>query len=174
MQSFANWEKFQHTAARRRLNGLMVWHSSTTMFQHTAARRRLTVSGHAGVRAVEFQHTAARRRLNSFSMTPWANVFVSTHSRPKAADYIISAVALFDCVFQHTAARRRLTWQRGQITSNARFQHTAARRRLTFHQSSCYGGDGVSTHSRPKAAEQIIRLQKLERFCFNTQPPEGG
>ena len=54
-------------------------------------------------------------------------------------------------LFQHTAARRRLEpiW-RGSAT-NMRFQHTAARRRLAIR----------------------ILLRKA-RYCFNTQPPEGG
>ncbi|EFC88654.1 hypothetical protein NEIMUCOT_04703 [Neisseria mucosa ATCC 25996] len=32
------------------------------------------------------------------------------------------------------------------------FQHTAARRRLVAHSITSHKTDGVSTHSRPKAA----------------------
>ena len=34
--------------------------------------------------------------------------------------------------------------------------------------------DKVSTHSRPKAAVPRYRLGKPSILCFNTQPPEGG
>ena len=54
-------------------------------------------------------------------------------------------------LFQHTAARRRLGWQFPSIPRPLRFQHTAARRRLGRN----------AKNRRPK-------------YCFNTQPPEGG
>ena len=77
------------------------------------------------------------------------------------------------------------------------FQHTAARRRLGSCFMAAARSDGVSTHSRPKAAGLItagwyiysswfqhtaarrrLGVGKLF-FCwlaysFNTQPPEGG
>ena len=34
--------------------------------------------------------------------------------------------------------------------------------------------DGVSTHSRPKAAGLFTFLIHADITCFNTQPPEGG
>ena len=60
---------FQHTAARRRLVCIVVNFCSITSFQHTAARRRLVRLTRLQVSSHEFQHTAARRRLgcvNSF------------------------------------------------------------------------------------------------------------
>ena len=54
------------------------------------------------------------------------------------------------------------------------FQHTAARRRLQ-PQLGFYRGIGcVSTHSRPKAAAQALKLKVGNPTSFNTQPPEGG
>ena len=54
------------------------------------------------------------------------------------------------------------------------FQHTAARRRLRTLTSKSKTVKGVSTHSRPKAAAQLLRAFKTRRTSFNTQPPEGG
>ena len=54
------------------------------------------------------------------------------------------------------------------------FQHTAARRRLRTLTSKSKTVKGVSTHSRPKAAVQLLRAFKTRRTSFNTQPPEGG
>ena len=56
--------KFQHTAARRRLDQILRTFAAKTEFQHTAARRRLALVACVDrlVKTV-FQHTAARRRL---------------------------------------------------------------------------------------------------------------
>ena len=54
---------FQHTAARRRLQGYQVLHVVCALFQHTAARRRL--------------HDIINNIITILG--------VSTHSRPKAA-----------------------------------------------------------------------------------------
>ena len=37
-----------------------------------------------------------------------------------------------------------------------------------------YVADGVSTHSRPKAAGMVQVRRDYESYRFNTQPPEGG
>ena len=100
-----------------------------------------------------FQHTAARRRLALIQYVFIKNIFVSTHSRPKAAGYQPIFYRAFSKVsthsrpkaagqtermpkakrprFQHTAARRRLGIKMGKVTATVvMFQHTAARRRL--------------------------------------------
>ena len=56
-------ERFQHTAARRRLGRKSTAKRSRQLFQHTAARRRLGVADEVSDEVSEFQHTAARRRL---------------------------------------------------------------------------------------------------------------
>ena len=167
--------KFQHTAARRRLDKQPSptshvvcfntqppeggWSLSGTrpiahaMFQHTAARRRLVLSRSYRTSQKKFQHTAARRRL----APNWAK----SRYRNK---------------FQHTAARRRLEHHKNFGHAYARFQHTAARRRLgqkdnhvsrslSFNTQPPEGGWAVgatprvcvtvSTHSRPKAAGTV-------------------
>ena len=75
------------------------------------------------------------------------------------------------------------------------FQHTAARRRLAPHLAQQQIKAVVSTHSRPKAAGNLVETHKIyNKFqhtaarrrldyrqnlgraekSFNTQPPEGG
>ena len=91
-------------------------------FQHTAARRRLVpnrpfpakrraVSTHSRPKAAglyldldnmsifEFQHTAARRRLAESSVSIAPIHAVSTHSRPKAAGYGMSRRLPGSCCF---------------------------------------------------------------------------
>ena len=119
-----------------------------------------------------FQHTAARRRLLYKSLKD---------------DKAI--------LFQHTAARRRLAAVPIIAAFPRVFQHTAARRRLKKTDWRVIGVSGVSTHSRPKAAGNVVEL-KAEPWAFqhtaarrrlifdltavrptlsfNTQPPEGG
>ena len=55
--------RFQHTAARRRLAATPKGGGLINRFQHTAARRRLLSSGRIRAPKKLFQHTAARRRL---------------------------------------------------------------------------------------------------------------
>ena len=76
---------FQHTAARRRLGFDLATNYSPELFQHTAARRRLARGRQRLGAKPEFQHTAARRRLAPYFNEKKKPVFVSTHSRPKAA-----------------------------------------------------------------------------------------
>ena len=99
-------EKFQHTAARRRLRIDKKFTTKEQAFQHTAARRRLPNAIEPNQTTSMFQHTAARRRLPHlprpiqsvlrFNTQPPeggcsveggfdADKDVSTHSRPKAA-----------------------------------------------------------------------------------------
>ena len=168
---------FQHTAARRRLDlwrgsrGLRVHCFNTQppeggcsfhvykvvnlLFQHTAARRRLSIKSRISLLKTMFQHTAARRRLADGRTILDKELKVSTHSRPKAAE-----------------SKRR------PRPSSKKFQHTAARRRLlapelmkkwlkSFNTQPPEGGcfvcyfyryyDDVSTHSRPKAAEPLLK-----------------
>ena len=143
--------RFQHTAARRRLDGCCTILKMLHMFQHTAARRRLAhdkyvggsafkVSTHSRPKAAgpnkrppkttdAFQHTAARRRLAIKSNRHAADLLVSTHSRPKAAGWPPAS----------TPTRRpSFNTQPPEGGWIGRFRHSAGRRR------------------------------------FNTQPPEGG
>ena len=120
-------------------------------FQHTAARRRL---GHL-LRFIRvfilFQHTAARRRLEMTSLTAERAVFVSTHSRPKAAG--VGNILSIQLIIVSTHSRPKA----------AGCRNPAIRPSLA-----------VSTHSRPKAAGPKSAAGRRPKYCFNTQPPEGG
>ena len=99
---------------------------------------------------------------------------VSTHSRPKAAGEWQDSANLSRLLFQHTAARRRLA-KRGNLGKMwFMFQHTAARRRLGQLVVLLCRAGYVSTHSRPKAAGTNLARWKPSNYGFNTQPPEGG
>ena len=56
-------DRFQHTAARRRLVPFSSFFIIFKLFQHTAARRRLADVSACPALPCLFQHTAARRRL---------------------------------------------------------------------------------------------------------------
>ena len=65
-------DKFQHTAARRRLQFSSRYASVSFLFQHTAARRRLPKKTMPLQPLAAFQHTAARRRLHFRYLLPFA------------------------------------------------------------------------------------------------------
>ena len=143
-------------------------------FQHTAARRRLGAVNHQPLHRQKFQHTAARRRLDgppcgfgnyqrvSTHSRPKAAGFgageayrsslVSTHSRPKAAGHSITVEALPDDVSTHSRPKAAGFWRWQTIPAHHLFQHTAARRRLGA----------------------LAAASRSASFSFNTQPPEGG
>ena len=141
-----------------------------------------------------FQHTAARRRLRH--KKPCFVVKSGFNTQPPEGGCsslvtVLSAIASF----QHTAARRRLHAVHLTVPPHGQFQHTAARRRLQLQIVDLKDLIVVSTHSRPKAAASgtpdeaannvfqhtaarrrlpVAGLYFQFRFCFNTQPPEGG
>ena len=176
-------QRFQHTAARRRLDAKIKIPFIPFLFQHTAARRRLakriskrvsfnTVSTHSRPKAAGgtgctaakpgwFQHTAARRRLGLFQSVHTIQLRFQHTAARRRLD--ISNLCIFGKrMFQHTAARRRLEHTHLERKAVGMFQHTAARRRL----GTCYSDQGtalkVSTHSRPKAAGGFNRY-----ICFH-------
>ena len=167
-------EPFQHTAARRRLGGLLFLNSKDSWFQHTAARRRLALNEHLtrfglacfntqppeggwvnGRNTItansKFQHTAARRRLESTSLLCRVITAVSTHSRPKAAGPVPCPTKELTTVSTHSRPKAAGHKKIYQINYRG-FQHTAARRRLVSVGICSCGEFCVSTHSRPKAA----------------------
>ena len=102
---------FQHTAARRRLQMLGVRSERSIQFQHTAARRRLqklstftplfcrcfntqppeggcgkALSSHLGINGFNTQPPEGGCLL--YITLAFCIVFVSTHSRPKAAAFL--------------------------------------------------------------------------------------
>ena len=128
-------------------------------FQHTAARRRLgqAVQVSAVVPGFNTQppeggwattaHTARVRRR--FNTQPPEGGWLLGGWRPSC-----------NGLFQHTAARRRLAVSLEAAAMVARFQHTAARRRLEYVDSMIERAIKVSTHSRPKAAGNLLAQLK--------------
>ena len=165
--------KFQHTAARRRLEISFNIHFdyfqvSTHSRPKAAGHYRRHYRRHYG----RFQHTAARRRLDDmiaensddegFNTQPpeggWLYVLlncpvfiVSTHSRPKAAGRQCFYPVRLHGVSTHSRPK----------AAGAKKMEEAT-------------GDYVSTHSRPKAAGPNKPPIFWPCNCFNTQPPEGG
>ena len=72
---------------------------TATKFQHTAARRRLEIILSSKIFDKQFQHTAARRRLGDFVHLNIRLCMVSTHSRPKAAGSYALRTYLFTLSF---------------------------------------------------------------------------
>ena len=79
------------------------------------------------------------------------SVFVSTRSRPKAAELTSRQPRCFPIV-------------------STRSRPKAA----DYDPPSLEQFVGVSTRSRPKAAEAVSPRLPPFGTCFNTQPPEGG
>ena len=121
-------------------------------------------------------------------------MWVSTHSRPKAAGQPESD-GKRQLKFQHTAARRRLAIVLFGIVTVLLFQHTAARRRLEVFCNAVFGFDRFQhTAARRRLARTPLTPINSKRFQhtaarrrldphrqiprggdgFNTQPPEGG
>ena len=71
-------------------------------FQLTAARRRLGFQVATNYAGSMFQLTAARRRLESCHPTLGNTQSVSTHSRPKAAGFILIGQSLVKHVSTHS------------------------------------------------------------------------
>ena len=95
---------------------------------------------------------------------------VSTHSRPKAADPFVSSKCSHYCFNTQPPEGG---WRLAQgVAVAGGFQHTAARRRLKKAWLKNQR-EKVSTHSRPKAAADLVLAASIWS-CFNTQPPEGG
>ncbi len=98
-------------------------------FQHTAARRRLGGSIDTPSLILEVSTHSRPKAAGKILSDNKRYETVSTHSRPKAAgDKKGSAIPL--SLFQHTAARRRLGFCLLSVELSSKFQHTAARRRL--------------------------------------------
>ena len=129
-QSPIPFRRFQHTAARRRLQTLLAMCSMTLSFQHTAARRRLQSLYSTMTVTIVFQHTAARRRLQKFKLVLDIKEEVSTHSRAEAAASSFFAKKKGVHCFNTQPRGGGCLAQMIAVVQLALFQHTAARRRL--------------------------------------------
>ena len=99
-----------------------------------------------------FQHTAARRRLATSPPLIKRPLYVSTHSRPKAAGGSCWCASMGGCCFNTQPPEGGWSDCTGGFSREMTFQHTAARRRLAAVMHRLKLARIVSTHSRPKAA----------------------
>ncbi len=124
-------------------------------------------------------------------------IYVSTHSRPKAAACrparCVRGFAGFNTQPPEGGCTLHATNQRGMIRFNTQPPEGGCIRVpkigdftksfntqppeggcLSRWWAACGTSGQVSTHSRPKAAARSVRLRPLPADRFNTQPPEGG
>ena len=144
---------FQHTAARRRLVGMVMSPTKPSSFNTQPPEGGWQRAGH------EF-----KRLCRCFNTQPpeggWQNGMKVSAQRE---------------VFQHTAARRRLGQQAPLLCSTSKFQHTAARRRLGGYLTAAYPICQVSTHSRPKAAgRHIAHIVSAAAVSTHSRPKAAG
>ena len=109
-------------------------------------------------------------------------LFVSTHSRPKAAGSITPVTAGAGGVSTHSRPKAAGLGQTLDKLESEMFQHTAARRRLALQDTLYAYGYTVSTHSRPKAAGtgvaatapngQFQHTAARRRLEIKPQPPK--
>ena len=78
------------------------------LFQHTAARRRLDGKGKTYYVGSRVSTHSRPKAAGTFLTDSKGRLIVSTHSRPKAAGPLRKLALCFIFQFQHTAARRRL------------------------------------------------------------------
>ena len=144
-------QRFQHTAARRRLPKILAVRSAKNCFNtqppEGGCKKFLcwshilfcfnTQPPEGGctdnvvviIRVNRFQHTAARRRLPFALRVSFAATPVSTHSRPKAAAGRLTEMDKEREVSTHSRPKAAAAVIYKLITIFG-FQHTAARRRL--------------------------------------------
>ena len=90
------------------------WNAATTAaipitrFQHTAARRRLDQQAKCQMVQRRFNTQPPEGGWRFITEKPSSICSVSTHSRPKAAGVLAENIIRNNLEFQHTAARRRL------------------------------------------------------------------
>ena len=175
------------------INKMTLWRHS---FQHTAARRRLgqQFANRADQRrsfntqppeggwlrvAVVFQCAACGFNTQppeggwSLCQNTQGFIFVSTHSRPKAAGTLAARSSADKSLFQHTAARRRL----GKPSVHGRPSYvvsTHSRPKAAGPLADGGADDVVSTHSRPKAAGISISLTDKRGFVSTHSRPKAA
>ena len=122
----------------------------------------------------KFQLTAARRRLGHKIITIRSDKFVSTHSRPKAAGFLI--LPMFPASFRFNSQPPEGGWRgRKPRRRNAdRFQLTAARRRLGGARLVAATSFRSFNSQPPEGGWDDRRQDQATEYRFNSQPPEGG
>ena len=194
---------------------------SNTRFQHTAARRRLDKNFLENSIQHEFQHTAARRRLVSrITNIPFTRSNLRFNTQPPEGGWLTSinyfgSISSFNTQppeggWQHEQARKSQYkcfntqppeggwfhrpvqtaihgrsfntqppeggWFNHRTPSVGRneFQHTAARRRLAAYSIPALSNRSGFNTQPPEGGWWGKFNLPFFTSCFNTQPPEGG
>ena len=101
-------------------------------------------------------------------------IFVSTHSRPKAAGVSSSSPTAAASGFNTQPPEGGCFFNSCTLLAVVAVS-THSRPKAAAQLTACGRiGDKVSTHSRPKAAASVGERVLSACYCFNTQPPEGG
>ena len=164
--------RFQHTAARRRLDNYQLLTVLLHMFQHTAARRRL----HCSYRCWQANHGFNTQPPEGGCFVKLKDVSVgdvSTHSRPKAAESNLYNHHSCIQVSTHSRPKAAVQLLADCLYSYLQFQHTAARRRLKSFRF-VFGFDMCFNTQPPEGGCMCFVLLQIPSRSFNTQPPEGG
>ena len=147
-------DKFQHTAARRRLAAAAVAERFLMLFQHTAARRRLGKSKPININASRFNTQPPEGGWDCETQTFIRNK--SFNTQPPEGGWASNGKGMpLNLSFQHTAARRRL--ENNAFSRRAVFYVSTHSRPKAAGRKKCptLQRQSVSTHSRPKAAGSI-------------------
>ena len=141
--------QFQHTAARRRLQDIVLRIQIKFVSTHSRPKAAVVRQNQRDLGSL-FQHTAARRRLMAcFSVE---EVIFGFNTQPPEGGWQVGFGRMGHVVrFQHTAARRRLGGVGDPVAQRRRFNTQPP-------EGGCeYQREGINKPS-----------------SFNTQPPEGG
>ena len=187
--------RFQHTAARRRLGNLCRGLPQGVIVS-THSRPKAAGAMYYGISTVIEVSTHSRPKAAGTATIPFSYALTGFNTQPPEGGWAIRKSPYSNAwLFQHTAARRRLgtsqnfrsrlhavsTHSRPKAAGSQRqrqewqkkFQHTAARRRLDFH----FRDTNSVIKFQHTAARRRLAFSKSSSSAgigFNTQPPEGG
>ena len=102
-----------------------------------------------------FQHTAARRRLGNNTDNGFFRIFVSTHSRPKAAGRLCIISSVLSAVSTHSRPKAAGSKRAFSFSSSSRVSTHSRPKAAGLDKRRSNSKHDVSTHSRPKAAGLI-------------------
>ena len=189
-------ERFQHTAARRRLGDPNLKRPELTKVSTHSRPKAAGSLCTSSLACIMFQHTAARRRLAHDKRNLLVGHHVSTHSRPKAAGPDTALSAPYTPVSTHSrpkaAGDKKAfgVYKSAEVSTHSRpkaagylylrytitveFQHTAARRRLEAVGRHLPLLEQRFNTQPPEGGWAFATMTVFAAVCFNTQPPEGG
>ena len=149
--------------------------ATTDKFQHTAARRRLALVSYEGL-SLATVSTHSRPKAAGCQNIKRDNIKKSFNTQPPEGGWkTFASMSHIKWLFQHTAARRRLGLSSsinsalGEVSTHSRPK--AAGRQIEDNKLD----DPVSTHSRPKAAGAYPDISlAAARVSTHSRPKAAG